>query len=222
MVTVVSTGSKPPGHRLADAVAAGVVPIDGGLSNELERAGFDLSGDLWSAHVLSEAPEAIAAAHSAYLDAGARVVITASYQASFEGFARHGVDAQDTANLMRRSVALARESVERCGLDGQAWVAASIGPYGAGLADGEEYTGAYAAPGWPGRAEGGLRTAELRAFHRRRIETVLEASPDLLAIETIPAAAEAEALLLEIAELGVPAWLSMTTVTAPDGSVRTR
>ena len=222
IVTGASTGSTPLGHCLADAVAAGVVPIDGGLSNALEDAGLDLSGDLWSAHVLSGAPEAIAAAHSAYLDAGARVVITASYQASFEGFARHGVDAQDTANLMRRSVALARESVQRSGLAGQAWVAASIGPYGAVLAGGEEYTGAYAAPGWTGRTEGGLRTAELRAFHRRRIETLLAASPDLLAIETIPAAAEAEALLLEVAAMGVPAWLSLTTVTAPDGSVRTR
>ena len=221
-MTILSPNSTPPHRSLAEAVADGVVAIDGGLPNELERAGFDLSGDLWSAHLLREDPEAIMAAHSGYFQAGARVAITSSYQASFEGFARHGVDARDAAALMRRSVTLARKSVQLCGLDGQAWVAASIGPYGAILTGGEEYTGAYATPNWTGRDQGGMSIGELRSFHRRRIETLLEASPDLLAIETIPAAAEAEALLLEVAEIGVPAWLSLTTVTAQDGSVRTR
>ena len=221
-MTILSPSSTPAHRSLAEAVSEGVVAIDGGLSNELERAGFDLSGDLWSAHLLREDPEAIMAVHSGYFQAGARVAITASYQASFEGFARHGVDEGEAAALMRRSVTLARESVQLCGLDGQAWVAASIGPYGAMLTGGEEYTGAYAAPNWTGRDQGGLSIGELRSFHRRRIETLLEASPDLLAIETIPAAAEAEALLLEVAEIGVPAWLSLTTVTAQDGSVRTR
>ena len=207
---------------LAEAITHAVVPIDGGLSNELERAGFDLSGDLWSAHLLRAAPEAITAVHIAYFQAGARVAITSSYQASFEGFAAQGIEEDEAAGLMRRSVHLAREAVQRCELEGRAWVAASIGPYGAVLAGGQEYTGDYAAPGWTGRAEGGLSIKELRAFHRRRLDTLMEAGPDVLAIETIPAAAEAEALLLEVAELGVPAWLSLTTVTEPDGSVRTR
>ena len=207
---------------LARAIARGPVPIDGGLSNALERAGADLSGDLWSARLLRDDPEAIAAAHAAYFEAGARVAITASYQTSFEGFAAHGVGPDEAAALMRRSVSLAREAARRGGLEGAAWVAASVGPYGAVLAGGEEYTGAYAALGWPGRTQGGLTVAELRAFHRPRIDALLAASPDLLALETIPAAAEAEALLLEVADVGVPAWLSLTTVTAPDGSVRTR
>ncbi|MGV8967402.1 MAG: homocysteine S-methyltransferase [Cellulomonas sp.] len=207
---------------LAQAIARGPVPIDGGLSNELERAGADLSGDLWSARLLRDDPEAIVAAHATYFDAGARVAITASYQTSFEGFAAHGVGPDEAIALMRRSVTLARAAAERRGLAEEAWVAASVGPYGALLAGGEEYTGAYATPGWTGRTQGGLTVAELRAFHRPRIDALLAASPDLLALETIPAAAEAEALLLEVADVGVPAWLALTTVTAPDGSVRTR
>ena len=221
-MTALSPDSTALRRSLADAIAGAVVPIDGGLSNELERAGHDLSGDLWSAHLLSEEPEAIRAVHTGYFKAGARVAITASYQASFEGFASHGIDSDDAAALMARSVTVARESVQLCGLDGQAWVAASIGPYGAILPGGQEYTGAYAAPSWTGRSQGGLSVDELRAFHRRRIETLLKASPDLLAIETIPAAAEAEALLIEVGQFGVPAWLSLTTLTAQDGSVRTR
>ncbi len=208
--------------NLAKALARGPVPIDGGLSDELERAGADLSGDLWSARLLRDDPEAIVAAHAEYFEAGARVAITASYQTSFEGFAAHGVGPEEAAALMRRSVELARAAAQRRGLADETWVAASIGPYGAVLAGGEEYTGAYAAAGWKGRTQGGLTVAELRAFHRPRIEALLAAYPDLLALETIPAAAEAEALLLEVADVGVPAWLSLTTVTAPDGSVRTR
>jgi len=96
---------------LAQAIARGPVPIDGGLSNELERAGADLSGALWSARLLRDDPEAIVAAHAAYFEAGARVAITASYQTSFEGFAAHGVGPDEAAALMRRSVELARTAV---------------------------------------------------------------------------------------------------------------
>ncbi|RYV51201.1 homocysteine S-methyltransferase [Pengzhenrongella frigida] len=221
-MTAPAAGKTSAASGLAAAIARGVVPLDGGLSNELERAGFDLSDDLWSAHVLRTAPAAITAAHVGYFEAGARVAITASYQASFEGFAARGVAPAEAAALLGRSVALARDAVDRCGLAGRAWVAASVGPYGAVLAGGQEYTGAYAAPGWTGRAGGGLTVRELREFHRRRIDALLMGAPDLLAIETIPAAAEAEALLHEVAELGVPAWLCLTTVTGADGTVRTR
>ncbi len=197
--------ARPPGS-LADALAAGPVVLDGGLATQLERDGHDVTGALWSARLLREDPDAVVAAHRAFLDAGARVVTTASYQATVEGFARAGVEAAEAADLLRRSVALARRAVEEAGLAGQAWVAASVGPYGAMLADGSEYTGAYAA------ATGG---PALQAFHRPRLEVLAEAGADLLACETVPALAEAEALATELARLDVPAWLSLTTVTAP-------
>jgi len=101
-------------------------------------------------------------------------------------------------------------------------VAGSVGPYGAALADGSEYSGAYTRPDWPGRAAGGLSVAELRAFHRPRLEVLAKAGADVLACETLPAAAEVEALLAELALLGVPAWLSLTTVVDAEGVVRTR
>ena len=101
-------------------------------------------------------------------------------------------------------------------------MAGSVGPYGAVLADGSEYSGAYTRPDWPGRAAGGLSVAELRAFHRPRLEVLAKAGADVLACETLPAAAEVEALLAELALLGVPAWLSLTTVVDAEGVVRTR
>jgi homocysteine S-methyltransferase len=221
--------ARPLGQVLADRP----VILDGGLATELERAGHDLPGDLWSAMLLSEAPEAIIAAHLTYFGAGAQVATTASYQASFEGFAAAGFERDEAAALMRRSVLLAREAAARAGLDGDTWVAASVGPFGATLAAGEEYTGAYVDPQWPGRtgstgaagaagAPGGLGVAELREFHRPRLEVLAEAGPDVLACETLPAAAEVEALVAEIQALGVPAWISLTTVTGGDGVVRTR
>lgn len=192
---------------LADALAAGPVVLDGGLATELEAAGHDLSSSLWSARLLRDDPAAVVAAHAAYAAAGAQVATTASYQATAQGFAAAGIDAAGTEALLRRSVALARE-----GAPG-AWVAGSVGPYGAMLADGSEYTGGYA-------AEVGVRG--LRAFHRPRMAVLAEAGADVLACETVPAAAEAEALLAEAADLGVPVWLSLTTVLGDDGVVRTR
>jgi homocysteine S-methyltransferase len=193
---------------LADALAVGPVVLDGGLSTELEARGHDVSSALWSARLLRDDPAAIVAAHAAFAAAGAQVATTASYQATVEGFAAVGVAAAEGRRLIASSVALARE-----GQAGAGWVAGSIGPYGAMLADGSEYTGAYVAD---------LTVAELRAFHRPRMELLAAAGADVLACETVPAAAEAEALIAEADELGVPVWLSLTTVPDGKGVVRTR
>lgn len=200
--------STDPAARgsLARALAERVVVLDGGLSTELEARGYDVSGDLWSAALLQEAPDAVVAAHRAFVEAGAEVVTTASYQATFEGFAAAGLDADEADRLMRLSVSLARDS-------GAPWVAASVGPYGALLADGSEYTGTYAHD---------LGVEGLRAFHRPRLEVLAATGADVLACETVPCLAEAEALVAEVSRLGVPAWLSLTTVTAADGRVTTR
>jgi S-methylmethionine-dependent homocysteine/selenocysteine methylase len=201
---------------LAAALARGPVVLDGGLATELEARGHDLGSALWSARLLRDDPDAIAAASAAFAEAGAKVVTTASYQATVEGFAAAGLDASEARALIARSVQLARRAAP------SAWVAGSVGPYGAFLADGSEYTGAYTAPDWRGRTGGGLSVAELRAFHRPRMVLLAEAGADVLACETVPAAAEAEALLAEAESLGVPIWLSLTTVTGDDGVVRTR
>ena len=194
---------------LQHALALAPVVLDGGLSTELERGGHDVSGALWSAALLRDDPDAVIAAHRAFFDAGAAVATTAGYQATFEGFTAAGMSRDEAAALITRSVALARRARTEAGRDADAWVAASVGPYGAMLADGSEYTGAYAAP------SGRLDVAALRAFHRPRLELLAESGADVLACETVPCAAEAEALLLELADLGVPAWLSLTTVTRP-------
>ncbi|MPQ99008.1 homocysteine S-methyltransferase [Modestobacter sp. I12A-02628] len=201
---------------LATALAAGPVVLDGGLATELEAQGHDVGSALWSARLLRDDPAAVVAAHAAFAAAGAQVATTASYQATVEGFAAAGLDAAAARELVTRSVRLAREGAP----DG--WVAGSVGPYGAMLADGSEYTGAYLDPQWSGRAGGGLSVAELRDFHRPRMTWLAEAGVDVLAAETLPGAAEAEAVLAEAAALGVPVWLSLTTVTGADGVVRTR
>lgn len=179
---------------LSAALSAGTVVLDGGLSNQLEAQGCDLSDALWSARLLADAPEQISAAHTAYVRAGARVLITASYQATYEGFARAGVTRDRAAALLADSVRLAASAV---GADG--WVAASVGPYGAMLADGSEYRGRY-----------GLTVRELARFHRPRVEALAAAGPAVLALETVPDTVEAEALLTVCAEAGVPVWLSYT------------
>jgi homocysteine S-methyltransferase len=196
---------------LAEALATGPVVLDGGLSTELESRGHDVSSALWSARLLRDAPAAIADAHAAFAAAGAQVMTTASYQATFPGFAAAGIDAGQAGTLITRSVQLAREGLAAAGRPG--WVAASVGPYGALLADGSEYTGDYVAR---------VTVAELREFHRPRLQVLAGAGADVLACETLPAAREVEALLAELEDLDVPAWLSLTTTTGPDGVVRTR
>ncbi|MGW7298794.1 homocysteine S-methyltransferase [Streptomyces sp. NPDC054829] len=182
---------------LAQALSTGTVVLDGGMSNQLESAGHDLGDELWSARLLAERPEAITEAHLAYFEAGADVAITASYQATFEGFARRGISREQAAGLLALSVESAREAARRTKAERPLWVAASVGPYGAMLADGSEYRGRY-----------GLTVDELERFHRPRLEVLAAAGPDVLALETVPDADEARALLRAVRGLGVPAWLS--------------
>ena len=208
----------PTLSSLADALAAGVVALDGGLSTELEAAGSDVSSSLWSARLLEDDPRAVVEAHRRFFEAGSRVATTASYQASAEGFAAAGLDDGAVTRLLTRSVELARTAREEAGLDGAAWVAASVGPYGAVRADGSEYTGAYTDPTQPGARD----LAALRRFHRPRLEVLAAAQPDVLACETLPATLEVEALLRELERLDVPAWVSLTVVVDGDGTVRTR
>jgi homocysteine S-methyltransferase len=171
---------------------------DGGLATELEARGHDLSDPLWSARLLVDAPQEITAVHASFFRAGAQIATTAGYQASFDTFAARGIGADETIRLLRRSVALACDARAEVGVAG-ALVAASVGPYGAALADGSEYRGRY-----------GLRVAQLEDWHRPRLEVLADAGADVLALETIPDADEAEALVNVVRSLSVPAWLSYT------------
>jgi homocysteine S-methyltransferase len=176
-----------------------VVVLDGGLATQLEAAGADLSGALWSARLLAEEPERIYAAHRAFFAARAQVAITASYQASFDGFAAVGISHDAATALLRRSVELARRAARDEPGDGPRWVAASVGPYGAVLGDGSEYHGDY-----------GLSVKQLRAFHHERLAVLADAGADLLAVETIPSLTEVEALVTELDLLDQPAWIALT------------
>jgi homocysteine S-methyltransferase len=175
--------------------AGNIIVLDGGLATELERRGADLRDALWSAKVLVEDPDAIRAVHEAYFEAGADVAISASYQATFEGLAGRGIERDEAAKLMRRSVQLAREAA---GDDGV--VAASVGPYGAMLGNGAEYTGDY-----------DKDEDDLVAFHAPRMEALAEAGPDVFAVETIPSFVEAGALARALERVPeIPAWVSFS------------
>lgn len=180
-----------------------VVVLDGGLSNALADRGHDLTDALWTARLLRDAPGEIAAVHRTYFEAGARVATTASYQASVSGFERTGMARAEAETLIRRSVTIAREARDQvaasAGDRAARLVAASVGPYGAVLADGSEYRGRY-----------GVSRTALRDFHAPRMELLVSAGPDLLALETIPDLDEVSVLLDLADEFATPVWLSCT------------
>ena len=198
--------------------------LDGGLATELERAGYDLDHPLWSAKLLLGDREAIKKVHRSYLEAGAECIITSSYQLSYPGCSALGISEHETTELLIDSVRVAIEARQEFGELSESTghppdpastkhiadrktnaqntivVAASIGPYGAYLADGSEYSGKY-----------GLSKEELRAFHKKRFDVLAATDADILACETIPSLLEAE-VLLELLE-STPArtaWFSFS------------
>ncbi|HLW25647.1 MAG TPA: homocysteine S-methyltransferase [Steroidobacteraceae bacterium] len=184
-----------------------VLILDGALATELERRGADLADPLWSARCLIEHPALIRAVHLDYLRAGADILTTATYQATFEGFARRGLDHSAAERLMRAAVTLARDARDefasghaRGAPRAPALIAGSVGPYGALLADGSEYRGHY-----------GLSDAALAAFHRPRLEVLIEAGVDLIACETLPSRQEAEVLARLLEDLApITGWISFS------------
>lgn len=186
--------------------AQGFLLLDGGLATELERHNFDLNHPLWSARLLNSDSDAIQDVHASYLNAGTDIIISASYQASLPGFAEQGIPENTATRLLKKSVQLARAVRD------EYWekatprrkfkplVAASIGPYGAYLANGAEYHGNY-----------GISKNALSDFHQPRWEILADAGPDLFACETIPSFPEA-AVLREILERNpaTTAWMSFS------------
>ena len=182
----------------------GIVIIDGAMATELEARGADLNHSLWSAKLLKEDPQLIQQVHYDYLLAGADVVTTASYQASFTGFAKQGYSHAEAAAFMQLSVQLALNArtalLEAFPERIKPLVAASVGPYGASLADGSEYRGNY-----------GVSIEDLKSFHRERMQLLSQSGADFLAFETIPCKDEAAALIAVLEELpGVQAWISFS------------
>jgi len=167
--------------------------LDGGLSTALEELGANLNTSLWSGELLRTNRDQIRAAHKSFADAGAKNLITSSYQITYPGCLTRGWSHDEVTAALLASTELARcEGVK---------VAASVGPYGAYLADGSEYRGNY-----------GLSIDQLKDFHRERLQVLISTNPDYLAIETIPEIAEAEAILELLEELGstIPFWISFS------------
>ena len=176
--------------------------LDGGLGSELAARGYELDSPLWSAELIERDPDAIVAVHRAYLDAGARCIISASYQASIAGLEAAGYEASAIEAVFADATALAMRARDEflrdnpgCGY--RPLVAASVGPYGAYLADGSEYRGNY-----------GIDEAGLRQFHARRLALLDASHADLLAVETIPDLSEARVLARLLAGCATPAWVS--------------
>lgn len=194
----------PRTNLLSRMLLAGVeLTVDGALATELEAHGCDLTDSLWSAKVLLEQPELIKRVHRDYFAAGAQVAITASYQATPQGFAQKGISEEEALQLVALSVELAQEARREFLAENPRatplLIAGSVGPYGAFLADGSEYRGDYI-----------LSNDEFKEFHRPRITALVDAGVDLLACETLPSLAEARALLELVEEYGVESWFSFT------------
>ncbi|XP_055681701.1 uncharacterized protein LOC129789088 [Lutzomyia longipalpis] len=169
--------------------------IDGGFATQLTvHVGHSVDGDpLWSARFNSTNPSAIIKTHLDFLQAGADAIITNTYQASVEGFMEHlDLDEEQSVELIKSTVRLAHLARNKFLAEAPQvpkelpWILGSIGPYGAHLHDGSEYTGEYADT---------VDAEVIKKWHRVRIEAVLEAGVDGLAIETIPCRMEAEALV---------------------------
>jgi homocysteine S-methyltransferase len=176
--------------------------LDGAMATELERRGCDISGPLWSAHVLDASPATIAAVHLDYLRASADCIATASYQVAAFGYRELGRSPRNADQALRQSVAIAEQARDEYAREDsrRIWIAASLGPYGAALHNGAEYHGRYS-----------IGFSDLVGFHAERLAVLADTAADFVAFETIPSLDEAHAILSALAQVpSVSAWISFT------------
>lgn len=193
--------------------------LDGPTATELESLGCDLNDKLWSAKVLASQPELFKVVHKSYFDAGADCGVSGSYQATIDGFMQQGYTLEESEDLIRKSITILKEVREEWWQEsGQAsgrvypLVCASVGPYGAFLADGSEYRGGYS-----------VNADDLKKFHKRRMELLLEAGADILAVETIPCLEEAVAVVELLEDMGNgECWVCFSCKNATDISDGTK
>lgn len=210
-------------EELIEKTAGKCAVLDGGFSTQLESHGACINDPLWSAICLIKDPQLVKQVHLEFLEAGADILLTSSYQATIPGFLSRGLSIEEAESLLQKSVKLAIEARDKFwdtvsenpagNTYNRALVAASIGSYGAYLADGSEYSGNYGAD---------VSLLKLKDFHRRRIQVLVEAGPDLLAFETIPNKLETQAIveLLEEENVNIQSWICFTSVdgdNAPSG-----
>ena len=172
-----------------------MIKLDGGLSTALENNGNKLTTSLWTGELIRSNPAQITKAHLDFINAGAQIIITSSYQLSYSGCSERGWSEQETDQALITSTKLAKDAANQSG--NSVKVAASIGPYGASLADGSEYKGNY-----------GVTKFVLKDFHSRRLELLISTSPDYLALETMPDTFEVEILLELLKDCPIPFWIS--------------
>ena len=172
-----------------------ITKLDGGLSTALENNGNKLTTSLWTGELILAKPSEITKAHLDFISAGSEIIITSSYQLSYLGCSKRGWSESKTDQALRGSTQLAKDAVTASGRVVK--VAASVGPYGAALADGSEYKGNY-----------GVTKSFLKDFHARRLEVLISTSPDLLALETMPDTFEVEVLLELLSDCPIPYWVS--------------
>ena len=172
-----------------------IIRLDGGLSTALENNGNKLTTSLWTGELIRSNPAQITRAHLDFINAGAQIIITSSYQLSYPGCKDRGWSEVDTDQALIASTQLAKDAITQSGKSVK--VAASVGPYGASLADGSEYKGNY-----------GVSKSALKDFHARRLEILISTSPDYLALETMPDTIEVELLLELLTDCPIPFWIS--------------
>ena len=172
-----------------------MIKLDGGLSTALENNGNKLTTSLWTGELIRSNPAQITKTHLDFINAGAQIIITSSYQLSYTGCGARGWSEDETNQALIASTLLAKNAVTESGKSVK--VAASVGPYGASLADGSEYKGNY-----------GFSKQVLKDFHAKRLEILISTSPDYLALETMPDIFEVEVLLDLLTDCPIPFWIS--------------
>lgn len=191
--------------------------LDGGLGTTL-KDDFNVQCDgvlhpLWSSHLLISSPDTLLEAQTRFVDTGAQILLTATYQASFEGFARTrtperyaetGVSRKEASEFMRSAVFIAKNAYGS--MKGE--IALSLGAYGAVMVPSQEYTGAYDAEH--------ANADSLGAWHKERLDVFVSRPEtwkqiDMVAYETIPRVDEVSAVRAIMSDLGgrsKPYWIS--------------
>ena len=170
--------------------------IDGGMGTELQKRGVPMDGRVWSATANLTHPDAVRAAHEAYIGAGAEVIITNTFSA-----ARHMLEPAGLGDRVREinlNAAQAARLARANAATGPVAIAGSIC----------EWTTAGDARWNSPRAVG--------AAAREQARLLVEAGVDLIALEMCERLEYTVAVVEAALDTGLPVWIGVSARVFPE------
>jgi len=181
--------------------------LDGSMGSSIGELGYDLkSTPAWSSGANITNPDIVIKAHTDFIDAGADIILTNTYQANIKRLSEK-LGVEEATKFVTKGVELANKAVEisKKGV----FVVGSIGPYATYLGNASEYNGSY-------MNDEKFNKELIKENYVTQAKALYDAGIRVFAFETIPSLTEAIYAKEVLESINCDGWISVICKNGSD------